>query len=422
MKVLGRVPTTRSGGLPNDLHPRGRVRIVYIVTAVETAQTLLRGQLAFLRNAGFEIELICGTLGDGSELEPVAQREGIVVHCVPMVRSVSISDDVRSLAVLVRLLRSRSPDLVNVSTPKAGLLGGIAAVLARVPIRVYLIRGLRAETERGLRRGILLGLESVACRCAHHIVCVSPSLRRKVLDLRLSKPDRTVVLGVGASNGVDMPRFAATPERSAEARVLRRKLGLSDTTFVVGFVGRIVRDKGVAELVGAFEQLLKNDHPDGVATHLVVVGTYEPDDRIDERTRSVLERHPSISFVPWTDPARWYPVMDVVVLPTFREGFPNVPLEAGAAGRAVVTTNATGAVDSVVDGITGIVVPCGDMVALERALRELRDDPGLRSRLGDGGLRWVAANYTNEQIWALTETFYRGLFPAERWLTSGGVA
>jgi glycosyltransferase involved in cell wall biosynthesis len=381
------------------------------VTAIESAEILLKGQLAFLRNQGFDVELICGTEGDGSELDAVARREQIVVHSLRLVRGVSIVGDVRALVLLIRLLRSRSPDLVNVSTPKAGLLGGLAAVLTRVPIRVYLMRGLRVETLRGWKRLMLLALEAVSCRCAHHVVCVSPSLRSKLLALRLVQAKRTLVLGSGASNGVDIERFSADATLQSEARILREGLGINEDTFVVGFVGRIVRDKGIAELVEAFLRLLKDASETDPGSHLVVVGQFEENDRIDIRTRSILEQHPSISLVPWTDPAVWYLVMDAVVLPTFREGFPNVPLEAGAAGRPVVTTNATGAIDSVVHGVTGAVVPCGDIGALERSMRELRDDPGLRARLGESGRKHVAASFTNEEVWARTGDFYRSLLP-----------
>src|SRR5581483_5756464 len=179
------------------------------------------------------------------------------------------------------------------------------------------------------------------------VVCVSPSLRARVIELRLADPARVTVIGLGSSNGVDATRFEPTPERERAARELRASLDIPADAPVVGFVGRLTRDKGVAELMSAW-----HDVAGACPTAwLLVIGDEEGADPIPDSAREALATAPHVAQVPWlTDTAAAYLAMDVLVLPTYREGFPNVVLEAAAAGRPAVTTTATGAIDAVVPG------------------------------------------------------------------------
>ena len=282
-----------------------------------------------------------------------------------------------------------------VSTPKAGLLAGLAAWLTRVPTRVYVLRGLRLETTQGLRWVLLWTLEWVAIHAAHQVIVVSPSLLARTRMLRLIGHHRSVVLGAGASNGVDLSRFAPTPERKNTARAWREGMGIPVTAFVFGYVGRPAVDKGIGELIQAFAALTAVD----LDVWLVIVGTNALHE-LPANIGATLDSTPRVLFTGWVDDsAPTYHTMDALVLPTYREGFPNVPLEAAAAGLPVITTTATGAIDSIQAGITGLLVPPRDSAALLTAMRKLTSDRQRAADMGTAGRDFVDNNFTNDRVW-----------------------
>jgi lipopolysaccharide/colanic/teichoic acid biosynthesis glycosyltransferase/glycosyltransferase involved in cell wall biosynthesis len=386
-------------------------RLVLLVTHPMTARYLLRGQPRDLVRRGFEVILVTSP---GPDLEAVETREGIEVHTVPMVREIAPLRDLRALLRLTRLLRRLAPDVVNAGTPKAGFLGMLAARRAGVPIRVYTLRGLRLETARGLRRRLLTHAEKSAARAAHRVVAVSPSLRRRSVELGLAPEEKIEVLGPGTSNGVDPERFAATPERRRAAETMRRELGLPAGAPVIGFVGRLTRDKGIRELLDAFERI-RSRRPDA---RLLLVGDFEPGDPVSERVRERVREHPSIHFAGFTpDPAPCYLLMDVLAFPSHREGFPNAPLEAAAAGVPTVGFAATGTVDAVVDGETGRLVSVGDVEALARGLEAYLEDAELRRAHGEAARERVLAELSDRRVWERWSDLYRRLLADRPTLT-----
>ena len=346
-----------------------------------------------LLGRGIHVSVVSST---GPELDQ-ARLEGASVCPVPMKREISPWHDLVSLWRLYRLMLSVRPDITNVGTPKAGLLGGLAALMAGIPHRVYTLHGLRLETTQGTKRRLLMFTERLACFCAHRVYCVSPSLRNRAIDLGLVKPEKTVIVGPGTCRGVDAARLRASKETQRDADVLRRRLEIEKDERVIGFVGRFTRDKGVSELYRSFVQL-RARHSN---LRLLLVGDYERGDPIDEATRMAIEGDSGVlrtGFVP--DVSDYYHVMDICVLPTHREGFPGVLLEAQAAGVAVVTTDATGAIDAVLDRRTGLIVPVGDVNALCEAIGSLLADSALRKRMGEAGRAWVESTFQKETVWA----------------------
>ena len=211
----------------------------------------------------------------------------------------------------------------------------------------------------------MLLTERVACLCAHRVICVSESMRQKAIDLGIVDARRTVVLASGSYAGVDTNRFAPTAEVLRRADQLRRQLRIPSEAPVVGFVGRLTRDKGIAELVEAYLKLRKR-FPE---LRLLLVGDVEDADPLPPKTRHHIESESRIIHTGFVeDPVPYYHVMDVLAFPTHREGFGNAAIEANAAGKPVVAARATGVVDSVIDGVTGILVPVGDAGALAEAL------------------------------------------------------
>jgi lipopolysaccharide/colanic/teichoic acid biosynthesis glycosyltransferase/glycosyltransferase involved in cell wall biosynthesis len=341
----------------------------------------------------------------GAYLMEVSAKEGVASIAVPMERQISPIQDLVSLWKLYRTIQRVRPTVTDVSTPKAGLLAGVAAWLARVPCRVYTLRGLRLETARGPKRAILLAAEWLACACSHRVVCVSPTLRERAINLNLVSPEKSIVL-VKGSRGVNTKRFSAANRNSPEIETLRSKLGIPPGVPVVGFVGRLVKDKGIRELAEAFQQL-RAKYPQ---LHLLLVGDFEPGDPVEPVVRRYIESETAIirpGFV--SDSAPYYLLMDVLALPTYREGFPGAPLEAQASGIPVVTTTATGAVDSIIDGVTGFVVPVGDSNALSESVAKLLAGPELRARMGQAGRERTERDFQPEVIWDALIHLYRQL-------------
>jgi glycosyltransferase involved in cell wall biosynthesis len=374
-------------------------RLVYVVTAAATAEGFLRGQLRHMQSCGFEVTLIASP---DPALDTVATREGIAVYGVPMSRSISIAQDLRSLLLLLKLFRELRPHIVNVGTPKAGLLAGVAAVLCHVPRRIYTLHGLRLEGATGRTRKLLTTAEWIACRSAHTILCVSHSLRDRVVSMRLAAPSRVVVLGQGSCNGVDTARFR--PAEASAAAQLRRSLGIRRDAPVIGYVGRLTRDKGIRELVEAYVGL-RVRRPD---LHLLLVGDHDETDPLDADVRRVIDGDNGVTVTGWVaDPTSDYHCMNVFALPSYREGLGQTALEAAASQVPVVTTDATGARDAVIDGVTGIRVPQGDAHSLAAALARLLDDPTLAGRLGRQGRDWVCQAFAPEHLWTKLAHLYR---------------
>jgi glycosyltransferase involved in cell wall biosynthesis len=320
-----------------------------------------------------------------------------------MEREISPLRDLGALIRLVSLLRRLQPAITNVGTPKAGLLVGLAAWFNRVPCRLYTMRGLRMETTTGLKKHLLGITEWLACAAADRVVCVSPSLRRRAIELRLVRAEKAVVLASGSSNGVGTARFAATPDLLAQAAEIRRRIGVASGGRLIGYVGRFTRDKGLDELIAAFCEV-RQRLP---GTVVMLIGEFEAGDPVEGKTRKAVDSDPGIVVIGMTtDVAPYYHAMDVFVLPTHREGFPNTVLEAQAAGKPVVTTFATGAVDSIVDGVTGVLVPVGDVAALASAVERVLSSPELAQRLGQAGRERVLREFTHQRVWtAMAEEY-----------------
>lgn len=383
-----------SSSVSNCSSPSNSRNLLIIVTTVPSTLNFFRGQVGFLKERGFMVHAVSSP---GDELQEFGQREGIPVHAVPMLRAVTPLQDIPALFKMVHLFRQLRPTIVHTHTPKGGVLGVLAARLAKVPLVLYTIHGLPFVSARGLKRWLLWLSELASCRGAHQVLAVSQAMRHQALAHGLCPSHKIEVLGPGSINGVDAEgRF--NPDRFPDPvrKQLRASLGISAEAVVVGFVGRIVRDKGIEELALAWKEL-RRQYPH---LYLVLVGREEPQDPISHGAREILT---SDSRVIWTgpvaDPAPYYAIMDLVVLPTHREGFPVVPLEAAAMVLPVITTTVDGCPEAVVDGVTGLLVPPQDVPSLMKALKGLVSDANMRENLGNAGRLRVIYNFNPKIIW-----------------------
>ena len=290
----------------------------------------------------------------GNDLDLVACREGVRVLPIPMKRHFSPLDDVISLCKLLRVLSRESPDIVHSMTPKAGLLAMIASWLVRVPVRVHTFTGLVWPTSRGLKRRVLMATDWVTCACATHVIPEGEGVKNDLLRHHITrKPIK--VLGYGNVRGVDLDYFRPDKE-------------IHDTNkgFSFVYVGRLVRDKGINELVAAFSRLHK-EHPN---SRLILVGWREQDlDPVSLETLQRIEKGDGIQEVGRQDDVRpFYSGADALVLPSYREGFPNVVLEAGAMGLPSIVTDINGSREIIMEGKNGVIIPPRDEEALYQAM------------------------------------------------------
>lgn len=384
------------------------IRLVHIMT-VPQSLLLFRGQAAFMKEQGLELSMVSSA---GEMLERFGAREGVAVYPVEMSRRITPWRDLVSVLKLFRFLRRTRPAVVHSHTPKGGLLGMIAAWLNRTPVRIYHMRGLPFMTATGVRRALLWWTERVSCLLAHQVLCVSHSLREVAVAERLCPPGKIKVLLGGSGNGVDaLGQYNGETVRPKYRQMLRTRCGIPDEAFVVGYVGRVVRDKGIVELAEAW-RLLRAEFP---LAHLMIVGNEEPQDPVPPEVMGRLQSDPRVRLVGYaSDTAPFYAAMDLLALPTYREGFPNVVLEAMAMALPVVTTAIPGCTDAVVAGETGRLVPPRDAQALAEAIRSyLTDDEACRLDGRRGRERAVGA-FRREAIWAALLGEYRRLLSERR--------
>ena len=402
--------------LPQALPPLAAPpTVVHVVTVPVSLHTFLTDQARYMNGHGFALHAVAS---GGPDLERFARREGVTVHAVEMTRQISPLRDAVSLLRLWRTLRAIRPQVVHAHSPKGGLLGMTAALLARVPVRIYHIRGLPHVTSRGFRRFALLLAERVSCALAHRVLAVSRSMREVAERDGLVRPGRIKVLRGGSGNGVDALRRFRPP--SAEAReATRAGLGIPASARVIGFVGRVGRDKGVVELAEAWAGL-RETAPD---LHLLVVGGKEAEDPLPPEVLERLAGDPRVHLtgaVP--DTSALYGAMDVVTLPSYREGLPNAALEAAATELPIVATDIPGCVDAVQDGVTGTLVPVRDAGALQDALARYLADPELRRAHGGAARRRVLTEFGQEELWTAIGSEYRALIAERAPGASGAVA
>lgn len=347
---------------------------------------------------GWEVHIVATP---GRRMSALGSMPGVVVHPLPMDRTPNPLRDLKAFFSWMSLIRRVRPQQSVIGTPKAALLGNIAARLARVPRRVYVMHGLRLETVRGLKRFVLGLAERLTVSCATDVLAVSPSLGNLVQRLDIVHSPKLRVLGWGSTNGVDLRTHREARKNPAVRTAIATELELDRTVPVIGYVGRLTRDKGLPELTEALRLLSARR----IRLQVLLVGAV--DDSTGQRALQELQatgqRILAIGYR--ENPAPYFTVMDLFCFPSLREGLGNVVLEAMASSVAVVAADSTGLVDLVESGKTGYLVPRGSASELAHAIeRAISDRPGTR-QLSDNALKLVEERYPREVVLELQREY-----------------
>ncbi|RBN49494.1 glycosyltransferase family 1 protein [Flavobacterium psychrolimnae] len=353
---------------------------------------LLKGQLSFL-NEHYEVIAVSG---EDHHLHEVRERENVRTENVKIQRNISLLKDLKSLWVLYFLFRKEKPQIVHSITPKAGLLSMLAAKMAGVPIRIHTFTGLIFPEKRGFLQQILILMDCLICFCATDIFPEGEGVKSDLIKYKItSKPLK--IIANGNVNGIDTAYFSEDQVLLSEREDLKKELGIDSNDFVFIFVGRLVGDKGINELVSVFKEVTYQNKN----VKLVLVGPLESDlDRLNSQTLKEIENNDAILSVGFKKDVRTYfAISDALVFPSYREGFPNVVLQSGAMGLPAIVTNINGSNEIIKPGINGLIIEAKDKVALQQAMQELMKDKRLYEILKFNAREFITSRYEQKMVW-----------------------
>ncbi|MDO5035634.1 MAG: glycosyltransferase family 4 protein [Porphyromonas sp.] len=367
---------------------------------------MIEGQPQFLRKNGYKVIGISGPPVDLSE--KAASRERFRTIVIPnLVRPISIDNDLKALFQLIKVIKKEKPLIVHANTPKASLLGMMAAWWCHVPHRIYTVTGLRFETTTGLFRWVLIRMERITCACATKVIPEGDGVAKTLRGNRITKKPLKKILN-GNINGINLNYFSRSEDVLEQAKRISDKTGGS-FTFI--FIGRIVKDKGIMELVNAFQKI-HVVYPD---SRLLLVGKMESDlDPLPDEVIRDIQDNDCIIEAGWqTDVRPWLASSDTLVLPSYREGFPNVVIQAGAMGLPVVVSDINGCNEIVIEGENGYIVPARDSDALYHGMLKMIEDKNQTIYMSKNARPMIESRYEQSAVWQALLQEYNSLIDNE---------
>ena len=355
---------------------------------------LLRGQLRFL-NQYYQITAIADD-GDSASWDTVIKREKINVKKIPMKREIAMFHDLRSLVLIYLFFRKEKPFIVHCNTPKASLLGMLAALVAGVPHRIYTVTGLRFEGEKGFRQRLLISMEKITCWAATKVIPEGNGVKQTIAEYKITGKQMNVI-GNGNINGIDTNYFNPELILEADMNKLKKGLNIYDKDFVYVYVGRIVSNKGIGELVEAFSQI----STDYQRVKLLLVGPLEEKlDPLNDITIKTMKENRNIILTGFQPDIRPYLSMsDVFVFPSYREGFPNVVMQAGAMGLPSIVTNINGCNEIVADWVNGFLILPRDIVSLKEKMEMYLTDKSTLQKHKSAARSLIISRFKQEEVW-----------------------
>lgn len=382
---------------------KSKLKLVRITPIFSTVKAIFERQNEFLADNGIEVHVV--TSPDPSSAQ-VAKAEGFHHHPINVSRSITIFRDIRTVAQLTSLLREIGPDIVHTHTSKGGLVGMTASALAGVKHRVHSVAGWTADFRGPVTGSALLLCEKLTLSLASEVIVNSISLMDYLVSSGYLNPRRAHVLGLGSSNGVDLNRFCLSEQVLFRGKAIRCRYGIREKDVVIAFVGRIMAEKGIMELLEAFKALNDNH------TSLLLIGSLELESRrkLPGDVFSTINSHPRIHVTGWTDDVPGFlAAADILVHPSHHEGMPNALIQGSAMQLPCLASRVRGNIDAIKDGETGILFRPGDINQLTDGLSMLVRDKSLRTKLGSQGRRYIEQNFDREKVCDNLLTFYRNI-------------
>ena len=365
---------------------------------------LLPGQMRFMKANGFDVLMISA---DGKELKEVIENENCRHIIVPMTRKITPFRDLKCLFQLIRIFRKERPDIVHTHTPKAGLLGMLAARFCGIKIRIHTVAGLPLMVEKGIRFRLLKFIERLTAASANHVWPNSNSLMHYIIDHRLANPRKLQVIGKGSTNGIDTHQFSRNDLDEKTIQDIKSAISYSAENRYLLFIGRLVADKGIIELVNVFTSL-QQQYPD---LKLIVVGGYENTlDPLPEKTVLEIGSNSSITHINWTDEVKYYLFLaGYFIFPSHREGFPNVLLQAGAMELPVICSRIEGNVDLIIPDSTGLLFDRGSEQQMKEAIEKALSGPQTMKTMAKRLRELICSDYQQENTWQNMLEAYKSL-------------
>lgn len=378
-------------------------KLIRITTVPLSLEKLLEGQLSFMKDH-FEVIAVSS---DKERLKRFGKKEGLRVFNVELTRKITPLKDLKALYKLYRFFKEEKPDIVHTHTPKAGIIGMTAAYFARVPIRLHTVAGLPLMEASGMKRFILNSVERATYRYATKVYPNSRGLMEFILKEKFTKPNKLKIIGSGSSNGIDTRYFSPAHFSEDELKQKRAELKIPEADFVFVFVGRIVRDKGVNELVSAFSRL-RDKYSD---VSLLLVGPFENDlDPLLPVTNFEIEKNEKIICTGFVSDVRpYFALSDVLAFPSYREGFPNVVMQACAMEIPAIVSDINGCNEIVTNGENGRIIPVKDSEALLAAMQKMIEDDNLYKKIKGNSRKRIKTEFEQKEIWSLLLKEYNSL-------------
>lgn len=378
-------------------------KLIRITTVPLSLEKLLEGQLGFM-NQYFKVT---GVSSEQERLVAFAKQEGVASFCLPMTRKITPLRDIRSVWKLYRFLKRENPQIVHSHTPKAGIVGMFAAYLAKVPIRLHTVAGLPLTETTGWKRIILNAVEKWTYRFACRVYPNSQGLYDFIIEEKFTSENKLKIIGNGSSNGIDTTYFSKKHFSEEELKVKKQALGISSLDFVFIFVGRIVKDKGINEMVAGFTKLSSNN-PHSV---LLLVGSFEDDlDPVSEVTNRLISENSKIIPTGFQEDVRiYFALSDALIFPSYREGFPNVVMQAGAMSLPAIVSDISGCIEIIVQYENGIIIPSKNEFAVFDAMEKLIADPELYESMREKSRSMILSRFNRQEIWQALLDEYRML-------------
>ncbi|WZL88736.1 glycosyltransferase family 4 protein [Salinimicrobium sp. 3283s] len=388
-------------------------KLIRITTVPLSLEKLLEGQLTFM-NEDFDVTAIAA---EKERLEKYGRDNGVDTFHLEMTREMTPGKDLKALFSLYRHLKKIKPKIVHTHTPKAGIVGMMAAKMAGVPVRLHTVAGMPLMETTGTKRKILEQVERLTYSMATKIYPNSEGLKKVILKHNFTKPGKLQVLGEGSSNGIDTAYFNPADFSTEQKREIRRSLNIPTDDLIFIFVGRLVKDKGINELVQAFKELASENEN----ISLLLVGPFEQElDPVTEENFEIIKKHPKIVTTGYQVNVRpYFTVADVLVFPSYREGFPNVVMQAGAMGLPSIVTDINGCNEIIRNEENGLIIPVKNQEALLFALKKLATDTELRKKLAANSRAVITTKYERKVFWDLLLEEYK-LQMKEAGLETGG--